>query len=761
MSTTQRLAQKKGKQKILVNATHPEEMRIAIIFGTELFDLEIEQRNVGHQQQNNIYKGRVDYINPSLNAAFVDFGAGRDGFLPRKHLAAEFIASSDGDNGQANDIERSLREGQELVVQVDKEERDSKGAALTTLIRLPGRNLVLSPNDPRAHGVSRRLSPQGREDALQMLHELDVPAGMSVVLRSSVQNSNVEQLRGELQALLLQWEEINAAANNSVAPQLLLREDDVLVRVLRDWLTEDTDQVLIDTEEAMKQAVRYVNIVAPEYTAKLQVYDDTRPLFNRYHVERQIASAYQRQVPLPAGGDIILERTEAMTVIDVNSSSTKGKGIEEVALTANLEAVAEITRQFRLRDIGGLVVIDFIDMGSDQNRQAVEQALETALADDRTRIHCGRISRFGLLEMTRKRLRPSLREQRDILCPRCDGNGSVRPPRQQALDLLRLLEEEAASRPQAQEVHILVPIDTAAIVHNDYRGKLSQLEQEFNLNIQLFPDPNSTRPHHRFYGERDEVPTHEDAMKQPDSENRLQDQFEQRRNTITQAPLVATVSSEQAWAPMAAARSTWWRQPVTGLRRWLRSDSSTALSTTGEAEEESSAMPQRHHNAQAARSGSRQQRGGGRRGNRNPRRQPTRERNGNTQRQQGQRAEGSQRNRPAAHRSVDAPASTYAVPPPSTLAEQTDTPQQLPATAQSEGVGDSLKMPSTSRFPPQIATAEAVPPVAATVEPPRPVDTAPTPSITAPPPSVPPAEPPPVPSPAKPPVRAANDPRNA
>ena len=580
-----------------------------------------------------------------------------------KHVAAELITQGNGDNGQHSDIERSLREGQELVVQVDKEERDGKGAALTTFIRLPGRSLVLSPNDPRTHGISRRLQPQEREDALQTLRELDVPEGMSVVLRSSARDSSVEQLRVELQALVRQWEEISAAAANSVTPQLLLREDDVLVRVLRDWLTEETDQVLIDTEEALERATRYVRIVAPEHVSQLQFYDDSRPLFNRYHVERQIASAYQGLVSLPAGGDIVLERTEAMTVIDVNSSSTKGKGIEEVALTANLEAVAEIARQLRLRDIGGLVVIDFIDMGTDQNRQAVEKAFETALADDRTRIHCGRISRFGLLEMTRKRLRPSLREQRDVPCPRCDGYGSVRPPRQQALDLLRLLEEEAASRPQAQEVHIMAPIDTAAIVYNDYRDKLSQLEREFNLRIQLFPDPGSARPHHRFYGERDEVPAREDVIEQPDSENRLQQQFKQQRDTAP-APRVATVSSEQAWAPMASAHPVWWQRPVTGLRQWLRSDGGTTPPLATASDERPEAASPRS-NATAGRSGSRQQHGSSRRGGGNARRQAQRDRNGNMQRQQAQRTERSRRGRPAARKDDNGtPTATHATMPP-------------------------------------------------------------------------------------------------
>ena len=580
MSIPQRLAQQKGKQKILVNATHPEEMRIAIVFGTELFDLEIEQRNVGHQQQNNIYKGRVAQINSSLNAAFVDFGADRDGFLPMKHVAAEFIPATSTEPGASHSIDNSLHEGQELVVQVDKEERDGKGAALTTLVRLPGRSLVLSPNDPRAHGVSRRLRPQEREAALQMLRELEVPDGMSVVLRSSAAASSVDQLRVELQALTRQWEDINAAAQQP-APQLLLREDDVLVRVLRDWLTADTDQVLLDTAEALEHAARYVRIVAPEHEAKLQLYENTRPLFNRYHVERQISSAYQRRVPLPAGGDIVLDRTEAMTVIDVNSSSTKGKGIEEVALTANVEAVAEIARQLRLRDIGGLVVIDFIDMGSEHNRHTVESAMEAALAEDRTRIHCGRISRFGLLEMTRKRLRPSLREQRDILCPRCDGNGSVRPSKQQALDLLRLIEEEAASRPQAREVHVLAPIGTAAIFYNDYRDKLSQLEREFHLRIQLFPDPDSARPHHRFYGEKDQVPTSEDALERPGTEERLQHRVEQQR-IAAKPPRAAAVQSEQAWATVSADRASWWRRPISGLRLWLQSDSADTPSTNGQ-----------------------------------------------------------------------------------------------------------------------------------------------------------------------------------
>ena len=559
---TQHLSQQQGKQKILVNATHPEEMRIAIIFGADLFDLEIEQRNVGHQQQNNIYKGRVAHINSSLNAAFVDFGAERDGFLPLKHLAAEFYPPNGSTHADTHEIAQLLHEGQEIIVQVDKEERDGKGAALTTLIRLPGRSLVLSPNDPRSHGVSRRLSPSAREAAQQLLQSLEVPAGMSVVLRSSAANIGVEQLHRELQALARQWSAITAAAAQSPAPHLLLREDDVLVRVLRDWLSADTDQVLLDTAEALERAQRYVRIVSPEYENRLQLYEGTRPLFNRYHVERHIASAYQRMVPLPAGGDIVIDRAEAMTVIDVNSSSTKGKGIEEVALTANLEAVEEISRQLRLRDIGGLIVIDFIDMSSSQDRHTVENAMETALANDRTRIHCGHISRFGLLEMTRKRLRPSLREQRDILCPRCDGNGSIRPPKQQALDLLRLIVEESASRPKACQLHVLAPIETAAIFYNDYRDKLSQLEQEFSLRIQLFPDPNCFRPHHRFYGENDDIPMDEAVLGHPDTEHRLQHRAAQQR--AADQPLnTATVSSEQAWAPVPTARLGWWRQWLT------------------------------------------------------------------------------------------------------------------------------------------------------------------------------------------------------
>jgi ribonuclease E len=491
-------------KKMLINATQPEELRVALVDGQRLYDLDIENRT-RLQKKSNIYKGKITRVEPSLEAAFVEFGADRHGFLPLKEIAREyFYRKPPGDNEGRMKIKDVVKEGTEIIVQVDKEERGNKGAALTTFISLAGRYMVLMPNNPRAGGISRRIDGDDRTELREALSALEIPNGMGVIIRTAGVGRTAEELQWDLNYLLQLWEAITTANSEVKTPALLFQESNVIIRAVRDYLREDVDQVLIDSEDAYKQATDFVSLVMPQYKNRIKMYQDSIPLFNRFQIESQIETAFQREVRLPSGGSIVIDPTEALVSIDINSArATRGSDIEETALQTNLEAADEIARQLRLRDMGGLVVIDFIDMLAPRNQRAVENRVRDALAIDRARVQVGRISRFGLLEMSRQRLRPSLGETSAIVCPRCNGQGTIRDTKSLALSILRLLEEEAIKE-RSVEVRAIVPVDVAAYLLNEKRTALSEIEQVTRSRILVIPNPNFETPHFEVQRLRDD-----------------------------------------------------------------------------------------------------------------------------------------------------------------------------------------------------------------------------------------------------------------
>ncbi len=489
-------------KKMLINATQPEELRVALVDGQRLYDLDIENRT-RLQKKSNVYKGKITRVEPSLEAAFVDFGADRHGFLPLKEIASEYFYRKPSGDGRMK-IRDVVKEGTEIIMQVDKEERGNKGAALTTFISLAGRYMVLMPNNPRAGGISRRIEGDDRAELREALSDLEIPNGMGVIIRTAGVGRTTEELQWDLNYLLQVWEAITNANDENEAPTLLYQESNVIIRAVRDYLRDDVDQVLIDSPEAHKQATDFVSLVMPQYTNRIKLYEDNIPLFNRFQIEGQIETAFQREVRLPSGGSIVIDPTEALVSIDINSArATKGGDIEETATQTNLEAADEIARQLRLRDMGGLVVIDFIDMLASRNQRAVENRMRDALSIDRARVQVGRISRFGLLEMSRQRLRPSLGETSAIVCPRCTGQGTIRDTKSLALSILRLLEEEAIKERSA-EVRAIVPVDVAAYLLNEKRSALGEIEQETKARVLVVPNPNLETPHFEVQRLRDD-----------------------------------------------------------------------------------------------------------------------------------------------------------------------------------------------------------------------------------------------------------------
>ena len=491
-------------KKMLINATQPEELRVALVDGQRLYDLDIENRT-RLQKKSNIYKGKITRVEPSLEAAFVEFGADRHGFLPLKEIAREYYYRKPPSDAEGRlKIKDVVKEGTEIIVQVDKEERGNKGAALTTFISLAGRYMVLMPNNPRAGGISRRIDGDDRSELREALSVLEIPNGMGVIIRTAGVGRSAEELQWDLNYLLQLWEAITTANAEVKAPELLFQESNVIIRAVRDYLREDVDQVLIDSADAFKQATDFVTQVMPQYKNRIRFYQDSVPLFNRFQIESQIETAFQREVRLPSGGSIVIDPTEALISIDINSArATRGGDIEETALQTNLEAADEIARQLRLRDMGGLVVIDFIDMLSARNQRAVENRVRDALEIDRARVQVGRISRFGLLEMSRQRLRPSLGETSAIVCPRCTGQGSIRDTKSLALSILRLLEEEAI-KDRSAEVRAIVPVDVAAYLLNEKRAALTEIEQVSKTRVLVIPNPNMETPHFEVNRLRDD-----------------------------------------------------------------------------------------------------------------------------------------------------------------------------------------------------------------------------------------------------------------
>ena len=490
-------------KKMLINATQAEEVRVALVDGQRLYDLDIENRS-RVSTKANVYKAKITRVEPSLEAAFVDFGADRHGFLPLKEISPEYFRSSAPDGEGKTRIKDVLKEGTEVIVQVDKEERGTKGAALTSFISLAGRYMVLMPNNPRAGGISRRIEGDDRSDLRDALAQLEIPDGMGVIIRTAGVGRSAEELQWDLDYLLQLWTAISTAAEENKGPVLLYQESDVIIRAIRDYLRDDIDQVLIDHDGAFKQASDFVSMVMPKYKQRIRKYEDSIPLFNRFQVEGQIETAFQREVRLPSGGSIVIDPTEALISIDINSArATKGSDIEQTALQTNLEAADEIARQLRLRDMGGLVVIDFIDMGSSKNQRAVETRMRDALEIDRARVQVGRISRFGLLEMSRQRLRPSLGETSAIVCPRCTGQGTIRDTRSMALAILRLLQEEA-SKERTGEVRAIVPVDVAAFLLNEKRGAVNDIERNSGVRVLIIPNPHMETPHFEVVRLRDD-----------------------------------------------------------------------------------------------------------------------------------------------------------------------------------------------------------------------------------------------------------------
>ena len=487
-------------KRMLINATQSEELRVALVDGQRLYDLDIES-GAREQKKANIYKGKITRVEPSLEAAFVDFGAERHGFLPLKEISREYFNSSY--SGGRPSIKDVIKEGQEVIIQVDKEERGNKGAALTTLVSLAGRYLVLMPNNPRAGGISRRIEGDERAELRETLSQLNIPAEMGVIVRTAGLGRNQEELQWDLDYLLQLWNSIKEAAEQP-APLLIYQESNVIIRAIRDYLRQDIGEVLIDKQSVYDEAVTFIKQVMPQYEHKIKLYKDSIPLFNRFQIESQIETAFQREVRLPSGGSIVIDPTEALVSIDINSArATRGGDIEETALNTNLEAADEIARQLRLRDIGGLIVIDFIDMSHNRNQREVENRIRQALSMDRARVQTGRISRFGLLEMSRQRLRPSLGETSGVVCPRCSGQGTIRDIESLALSILRLMEEEAM-KDKTSEIRAQVPVSVAAFLLNEKRSMIAKIEKRHQARVIVIPNANLDTPHYDVQRLRDD-----------------------------------------------------------------------------------------------------------------------------------------------------------------------------------------------------------------------------------------------------------------
>ncbi len=475
-------------KRMLINATQPEELRVALVDGQKLYDFDIEVPSK-EQKKSNIYKGIVTRVEPSLEAVFVNYGAEKHGFLPFKEIAPEYREGEDGRPSKSN-----IREGQEIVVQIEKEERGNKGAALTTYISLAGTYLVLMPNNPKAGGISRRIEGENRSELREAMAALEIPDKMGLIIRTAGSDKNVEELQWDLNYLLQLWDAIERFSHEQTAPFLIFQESNVIIRALRDHLRGDIDEILIDQEGAFKLVQNFLKQVMPHNLSKAKLYQDQVPLFSRYQIETQIEMAYKREVSLPSGGSIVIDHTEALTSIDINSArATKGGDIEETALNTNLEAADEIARQLRLRDLGGLFVIDFIDMMINKNQREVENRLRDALKIDRARIQTGRISRFGLMEMSRQRLRPSLGDSTQLTCPRCKGQGAIRNVESVTLAVLRLIEEEAMKK-GTERVIAHLPIDCATFLLNEKRSAIQDLEKRLTVSIVVLPSKHLETP---------------------------------------------------------------------------------------------------------------------------------------------------------------------------------------------------------------------------------------------------------------------------
>lgn len=550
-------------KRMLINATQPEELRVALVDGQRLYDLDLENRT-REQRKANIYKGKITRVEPSLEAAFVDYGAERHGFLPLKEISREYFSKKPNEIDGRIKIQDVVREGLEVVIQVEKEERGNKGAALTTFISLAGRYLVLMPNNPRAGGISRRIEGEERNELREAIRSLKTPNGMGVIVRTAGIGRSSEELQWDLDYLNQLWTTIQDESNKAKAPHFLFQESNVIIRAIRDNLRQDVGEVIIDNREAYDLASAFIQQVIPNFQNRVKFYEDDIPLFNRYQIENQIETAFEREVKLPSGGSIVIDVTEALISIDINSArATRGGDIEETALRTNLEAADEVARQLRLRDMGGLVVIDFIDMNVNRNQREVENRMRDALEIDRARVQVGRISRFGLLEMSRQRLRPSLGETTSKVCPRCVGQGTIRGTRSLALSILRLVEEEA-QKEYSSEIRTISPVSVATFLLNEKRKEISEIETRHNIKVVVIPSESLETPHFEVQRirEQDDVNT-EYSYKLSDT---VSDELVSQEKDVVkpvppaQQPAVKTIAPTQP-APTPSAKAKAKKKP--------------------------------------------------------------------------------------------------------------------------------------------------------------------------------------------------------
>jgi ribonuclease E len=583
-------------KRMLINATQEEEIRVALVDGQKLYDLDIE--SPGHEQKKaNIYKGKITRVEPSLEAAFVDYGADRHGFLPLKEISREYFPKGYSFDGRPN-IKEVVKEGQEVIIQIDKEERGQKGAALTTFISLAGSYLVLMPNNPRAGGISRRIEGDERQELKDSLGQLEMPDGMGLIVRTAGVGKSYEELDYDLKALLKHWSAITEEAAKRSSPFLIHQESNVVFRAIRDYLRRDVGEILIDNAKIFEEAKVYIQQFRPDFAHRVKMYDGEVPLFMHYQIETQIETAFRREVRLPSGGSIVIDGTEALTAIDINSSkATKGGDIEETAFNTNLEAADEIARQLRLRDLGGLIVIDFIDMTPVRHQREVENRLKDAVKHDRARVQIGRISRFGLLEMSRQRLRPSLGESAGHVCPRCHGRGTIRGTESSALSILRLIEEEAI-KDNTSQIHAQVPISVATYLMNEKRESVRRIEKRNGIQIFIIPNEHLETPNYevsriRIDEELDDVSYN--MVKAPEIVSRP---YQPSVEVIKEKPAVSAINiahsaparTAPAVAPLAVATS----QPdlFSKLSKWFK-----GLITGSDAKTEHAKQPAPHTSA--------------------------------------------------------------------------------------------------------------------------------------------------------------------
>ena len=534
-------------KRMLINATQEEEIRVALVDGQKLYDLDIE--SPGHEQKKaNIYKGKITRVEPSLEAAFVDYGAERHGFLPLKEISREYFPAGYSFDGRPN-IKEVVKEGQEVIIQIDKEERGQKGAALTTFISLAGSYLVLMPNNPRAGGISRRIEGDERQELKDSLGQLEMPDGMGLIVRTAGVGKSYEELDYDLKALLKHWSAITEEAQKRAAPFLIHQESNVVFRAIRDYLRRDVGEILIDSQKIFEEAKVYIQQFRPDFAHRVKMYQGEVPLFMHYQIENQIETAFRREVRLPSGGSIVIDSTEALTAIDINSSkATKGGDIEETAFNTNLEAADEIARQLRLRDLGGLIVIDFIDMTPVRHQREVENRLKDAVKQDRARVQIGRISRFGLLEMSRQRLRPSLGESAGHVCPRCHGRGTIRSVESSALSILRLIEEEAI-KDNTSQVQAQVPVSVATYLMNEKREGVRRIEQRNGVQVYVIPNEHLETPNYEVIRIRIDEEIEDvsyNLTKVPEHTSKL---YQPAADAIKEKPAVSALSMAQNAAP--------------------------------------------------------------------------------------------------------------------------------------------------------------------------------------------------------------------